>query len=193
MNDGLRSLRPILERLGSLERQRQPSYRQGVVATTEPLTVYLGGSDTAVPAGAANGARPRVGDVVAAVSWKQGVLILGVLGTGAPAWVAITPASDWVASSSRPAYWVDATRRVSFRGWLTKATAWRAGDRIAQLPAGVLPGLFDRYATPSATGTALLDVGTDGWIAINSIESSAAWSSSSTVMSLSGIRFIAER
>ena len=68
------------ERFGRLERS-QVKYRQGVVETTSPLTVKLGGSDVAVAAVALDSAGALgAGEVVAVLAFGNDLIVLGPIG-----------------------------------------------------------------------------------------------------------------
>lgn len=72
----------IIRRLGNLE-QRSVRYRQGVITSTSPLSVAVGGSDTShagVRALAVNSL--AVGDTVALLMFGHDALILGRIGSG---------------------------------------------------------------------------------------------------------------
>ena len=69
--------RDILRRLNALERST-PAVRLGEVTDDSPLTVRLGGSDVDI-AGVATLAPVAVGDIVSALTYGPGLLVLGAL------------------------------------------------------------------------------------------------------------------
>lgn len=96
-------VRDIDERFQALERT-STRYRQGTVATASPLTIYLGGSTTAVAAASiAPAATLAVGNVVACIAFGNDLLVLGVVG-GAPAVPPGTLAAT--ARSTAPTGWL---------------------------------------------------------------------------------------
>lgn len=75
-------LRDLLARQQTLER-RGVRYRQGTVTAIAPLTVALGASSTAyVSVQALESYQPTVGDVVAALTFGNDLLVLGKVATG---------------------------------------------------------------------------------------------------------------
>ena len=70
-------LRTILQRLDALERTT-PNVRLGEVTDDTPLTIALGGSDVEIP-GVATLAPVRTGDAVIALTYGNGVIVLGTV------------------------------------------------------------------------------------------------------------------
>jgi hypothetical protein len=71
-------------------------YRAGEITGTAPLDVALGGSDTSFEDVAALTADMQVGDIVAALTWGNDLLVLGKL---TPGWRFGSDSMTWTAST----------------------------------------------------------------------------------------------
>lgn len=178
--------RDLLLRLGRLEKQ-SVRYRQGEITSLSPLSVALGGADTAYTSvRALKGVALAVGDVVSVAIFGNDLIILGVVATiPVPTPTAVTFAGAWVnfaAGLHTVAYYKDGGGRVHLRGAAKSGTI---GTTIFTLPVGYRPTAVLLFPVVSNDAFGFARVESDGDV--------LAQGGSNVYFSLDGISFRAEQ
>lgn len=163
------ALRDLQRRLEALERTSVRA-RLGEVTDDSPLTVTLGGADTAIAsAPALADAAFATGDPVAALTYGNGLLVLGRVGDP-PAWTDYAPTITTLGSGGTvTASYLKMGRRVDYRGKLTTGAGGLTGSDVTiSLP-------FAAASTQEALGHAVgVDTGVYRHLGYSFISASAS-------------------
>lgn len=163
------AVRDLLKRLEVLERTSVRA-RLGEVTDDSPLTVTLGGADAEIASAPHLADAPfATGDPVAALTYGNGLLVLGRIGDP-PAWTAYTPTVSTALGTGGTvtAKYLKDGRRVDYRGRIVTGTGGLTGNPVTiSLP-------FAAAATAQIGVITANNVGTQLFIGAATIDSGAS-------------------